>query len=68
MTEVGTGGFCFASSPYAGDDYGASYMGFNSNEVGPVWTNDRARSFALSVRCVQHLPAAFPNIAPANLR
>ena len=55
LTEVGTGGFYFASSPYAGDHYGASYMGFNHNEVNPFWTNDRARAFALSVRCVQHL-------------
>ncbi len=53
LTEVGTGGFYFASSPYAADDYGASYLGFNSNEINPIWTNTRARSFALSVRCVQ---------------
>ena len=53
LTEVGMGGFYFASSPYAADDFGASYMGFNSNEINPVWTNTRARSFALSVRCVQ---------------
>ncbi len=58
LSNVGTWGGCWSSSPVSGSA-NASNMEFNSSYVRPEQSNNRANGF--SVRCVQHLPAVFPN-------
>ena len=53
LENVGTGGFDWSSSPYAAGDRNASFVGFTASYVQPFRTDNR--SYALSVRCVQHL-------------
>ncbi len=53
LENVGGGGFAWSSSPYASGHPNASFLGFKQSYVEPFRTDNR--SYALSVRCVQHL-------------
>ncbi|MCM1151529.1 MAG: fibrobacter succinogenes major paralogous domain-containing protein [Alistipes sp.] len=57
LTAVGTGGWYWSSSPYAASHVNAGDLGLNSGNVNPL--NSDGRAHGLSVRCVQHLQAAF---------
>ncbi|MDE5579076.1 MAG: fibrobacter succinogenes major paralogous domain-containing protein [Alistipes sp.] len=53
LTSVGEGSWCWSSSSYAAGSVNAGDMGFRSNNVNPLNSDNRANG--LSVRCVQHL-------------
>ena len=57
LENVGVGGFAWSSSPYASGHPNASFLGFKQSYVEPFRTDNR--SYALSVRCVQHLHELF---------
>ena len=57
LGNVGVGGFAWSSSPYASGHPNASFLGFKQSYVEPFRTDNR--SYALSVRCVQHLHELF---------
>ena len=57
MAYVGTSGYYWSSSSRLAGDNNAGNLNFNSGNVNPLNWNNRANGF--SVRCVQHLPAAF---------
>ena len=54
---VGTEGGCWCSSPLAASNVNAGDFWFHSSNVNPL--NNGERAYALPVRCVQHLRAAF---------
>ncbi|MDE6374476.1 MAG: fibrobacter succinogenes major paralogous domain-containing protein, partial [Alistipes sp.] len=56
LTSVGTNGQCWSSSPAAGS-VNAGYLDFNASNVDPF--HESRRAYGFSVRCVQHLQAAF---------
>jgi len=55
LRVVGTEGDVWSSSSYGGDawPYRAGFVNFDAANVNPL--NNTNRSYALSVRCVQHL-------------
>ena len=57
MGGIGTEGNYWSSSSYAAGNINAGRLNFNSSNVNPLNTGNRANGF--SVRCVQHLQAAF---------
>ena len=57
LTNVGTNGLYWASAPYASGNANAGRLWFNSGNVNPLGSDPRAQGF--TVRCVQHLQAAF---------
>ena len=63
LTNVGTNGYVWSSSSYYAGHNNAGYLNFNSGAVNPLNNANRANAF--SVRCVQHLSAAFYLFPPA---
>ncbi len=63
LTNVGTNGYVWSSSSYYAGNNNAGYLNFNSGAVNPLNNANRANAF--SVRCVQHLSAAFYLFPPA---
>ena len=59
LTYVGTYGTCWASSPAAAGNVNAGDLWFHAERVLSLDSSGRANGF--SVRCVQHLQAAFFN-------
>ncbi|MCM1151804.1 MAG: hypothetical protein NC209_07455 [Alistipes sp.] len=57
LTNVGAQGLCWSSSASAAGSTTASDLNFNSTNVNPSNGDNRANGF--TVRCVQHLRAAF---------
>ncbi|MDE6046534.1 MAG: fibrobacter succinogenes major paralogous domain-containing protein [Alistipes sp.] len=57
LTNVGSNGYVWSSSPYAAGNVSAGSMDFSVSFVRPL--NYYARAYAFPVRCVQHLQAAF---------
>ncbi|MDE5709273.1 MAG: fibrobacter succinogenes major paralogous domain-containing protein [Alistipes sp.] len=57
LTNVGTYGTCWASSPAAAGNVNAGDLWFHAEKVLSLDSSGRANAF--SVRCVQHLQAAF---------
>ncbi len=57
LVNVGTNGGYRSSSPTSSTDAKAGFLEFNSGNVNPV--NSGIRAVGRSVRCVQHLQAAF---------
>ncbi|MDE5906068.1 MAG: hypothetical protein K2G66_00305, partial [Alistipes sp.] len=57
LTSVGGTGVYWSSSASAAGNANASYLNFNSTNVNPQNSNNRAYGF--TVRCVQHLQAVF---------
>ena len=57
LTNVGTYGTCWASSPAAAGNVNAGDLWFHAERVLSLDSSGRANGF--SVRCVQHLQAAF---------
>ena len=57
LTSVGTNGDYWSSAPTAASNTYAGAMAFNSDVMYP-WHNE-GRAIGFSVRCVQHLQAAF---------
>ena len=57
LTNVGTGGYCWSSTPVSASNPIAGAMAFLSGLVYPLHSADCA--YAFPVRCVQHLRAAF---------
>jgi len=57
LTNIGSGGYVWSSSPISATSPNASFVGFKmttSTYVEPFRSD--SRSYGLSVRCVQHLP------------
>ncbi|MDE6507877.1 MAG: fibrobacter succinogenes major paralogous domain-containing protein [Alistipes sp.] len=54
---IGTEGNVWSSSSYAAGNINAGRLNFNSGNVNPLNTGNRANGF--SVRCVQHLQGCF---------
>jgi hypothetical protein len=57
LTNVGTHVGYWSSSTHASDSPNATFLRYWSGELGPIYGIQRANGF--SVRCVQHLQAAF---------
>jgi len=60
LTNVGANGNYWCSSPYASGNVNAGDLNFTVSNVNPF--NNPNRSYALSVRCVQHLRDCFFNL------
>ena len=60
LTNVGTGGYCWSSTPVSASNPIAGAMAFLSGLVYPLHSADCA--YAFPVRCVQHLQAAFSRL------
>ena len=57
LTNVGGSGVYWSSAASAADNANAGYLHADASSVRPLHGNPRA--FGFSVRCVQHLQAAF---------
>jgi len=55
LTNVGTNGYAWASSPHASGSVSPGGLNFNSGNVNPL-NGFSGHAIALTVRCVQHLP------------
>ena len=57
LTNVGSTGVCWASSPFAAGNDNAGDLIFDARRVNPLDNN--TRSYGFTVRCVQHLQLLF---------
>ncbi|MCM1150703.1 MAG: hypothetical protein NC322_01510 [Alistipes senegalensis] len=64
LNAVGSGGWYWSAAPYAAGSAGSSGFRLQSSNVNPMDNFDR--SYGFTVRCVQHLQAAFRRAAPAQ--
>ncbi|MCM1250035.1 MAG: hypothetical protein NC209_02685 [Alistipes sp.] len=57
LSNVGMEGECWSASPASAGSASGAGMAFNANVVYPLHVE--VRSYGFTVRCVQHLQAAF---------